>query len=133
MRNKQDAGKLQFRLLPWGAVKLAVRVLMFGAEKYSEDGWKHQKNGATRYLDAAFRHIVAHAEGEELDTESGLPHLAHAVCSLMFAMDLRSKVKEETERTLSIPREVLRELTGEEIKAIFEDHRQVLEPNTVVL
>lgn len=35
---------------------------------------------------AAMRHLAARAEGVLVDEESGLPHLAHAVCSLLFAM-----------------------------------------------
>jgi hypothetical protein len=30
------------------------------------------------------RHLLAFWSGEETDPESGLPHLAHALCGLMF-------------------------------------------------
>lgn len=63
-----------------------VRVLTMGAEKYSRDNWKHVDNARERYSDAAMRHFVAWATGERVDSESGITHLAHAVCCLLFLM-----------------------------------------------
>jgi hypothetical protein len=63
-----------------------VDVLGMGVQKYSEGNWKHVKNGEERYFDAAMRHITARERGEINDRESGLPHLAHAVCCLLFWM-----------------------------------------------
>ena len=37
-----------------------------------------------RYFSAAHRHIHAWVGGELRDRESGLPHLAHAVCCLLL-------------------------------------------------
>ena len=34
------------------------------------------------------RHINAYQRGEAADLESGKSHLAHAVCSLMFVLEL---------------------------------------------
>jgi hypothetical protein len=44
-------------------------------------------------MDAAMRHMRARYGGEILDSESGLPHLAHAACCCLFslAFDLRKK------------------------------------------
>ena len=41
-----------------------------------------------RYIDATLRHVAAHLSGESTDPESGLPHLAHAACSLLLAMQV---------------------------------------------
>ena len=41
-----------------------------------------------RYDDAALRHIQAYLSGEVSDPESGKPHLAHALCCLMFRLEL---------------------------------------------
>lgn len=79
---KDDAGKLRWSLLPLRAMKSVVEVLEYGARKYSEGGWKSVSR--QRYVEAAFRHVVAIAEGEKLDAESGLPHAAHAVCCMLF-------------------------------------------------
>lgn len=82
---KLDAGKRRFTLLPWSVVGEVVDVLEFGARKYAVDNWKKVPDAETRYVNAALRHVTAVIEGEKFDPESGLPHLAHAICSLMFA------------------------------------------------
>lgn len=79
---KDDAGKLRWSLLPLRAMKSVVEVLEYGARKYSEGGWKSVSR--QRYVEAAFRHMVAVADGEKLDAESGLPHAAHTVCCMLF-------------------------------------------------
>jgi hypothetical protein len=41
------------------------------------------------FFAALLRHLFAWWRGEELDPESGLSHLAHAGCCLMFLMEYR--------------------------------------------
>ena len=72
--------------MPWSALSHVVDVLMFGALKYERDQWQLVPDGERRYLAAAFRHLTAYSDGELLDQESGLPHLAHAVCCLLFIL-----------------------------------------------
>ena len=81
---KKDGGKTQWSLVPWTEMELAVRVLMHGAKKYAPFNW--QGLDRVRMLDALTRHVVARQQGEVLDKESGLPHLAHAVCEALFVM-----------------------------------------------
>lgn len=85
---KFDGGKLQYGLLPPLALKETVRVLTFGAEKYEPDNWRRVPDGARRYFDAAQRHLWAYREGERYDPETEVNHLAHAICCLMFMLDL---------------------------------------------
>lgn len=86
---KFDGGKLQYGLLPPSALKETVKVLTFGAQKYEIDNWKRVPDAERRYFDAAMRHLWAYKEGEQLDPETGLSHLAHALCCIMFIEDLR--------------------------------------------
>lgn len=81
---KDDTGKPRWSLLPEGAVSNIVAVLEAGARKYSENNWQLVPDGKTRYYDAAMRHLEAWRNGELNDPETGLPHLAHAGCCLMF-------------------------------------------------
>jgi len=81
---KDDAEKPRWDLLPFDELEDTVRVLTFGAIKYSPDNWKRVPGARCRYIAAAFRHLVARARGEILDPESGRPHTAHAVCCLLF-------------------------------------------------
>lgn len=85
---KHDAEKPRWDLLPTGAVGAIVDVLTFGARKYAPHAWRNVPEGKRRYLAAAYRHITAWHQGETLDPESGLPHLAHAGCCLLFLAEL---------------------------------------------
>lgn len=63
-----------------------VRVLDYGARKYSRDGW--QSVEPERYVEALRRHLLA-ATGvpgwaAETDAESGESHWAHAACNALF-------------------------------------------------
>ena len=93
---KKDGGKLRLSLIPFSSLEPVAKVLEFGAEKYSVDNWQHVPNGPERYTDAALRHLHAHADGEWLDPESGLPHVAHAVCCLLFVLWFRRDVPADT-------------------------------------
>jgi hypothetical protein len=85
---KFDGGKRDFTLLPWAGVEEIVKVLEFGAAKYSRDNWRHVDDAEHRYTKAAFRHLIAYNNGEINDPESGLPHLAHVGCCILFLLAL---------------------------------------------
>lgn len=85
---KDDSGKSRLELLPPKAIGHVGLVLAHGAAKYGDDNWRKVENAKTRYLGAALRHTLQHLAGERLDSESGEPHLAHAVCSLLFVLEL---------------------------------------------
>jgi hypothetical protein len=36
---------------------------------------------------AALRHLIRWWRGEKIDPDSGLPHLAHAACSIFFLLE----------------------------------------------
>lgn len=84
--SKFDQGKTLMGCIPPTAERIIADVLTFGANKYGRDNWQRVPNFEVRYMDACLRHINAHRRGEELDPESGLPHLAHATCCLMFLL-----------------------------------------------
>lgn len=84
---KFDAEKLRYDLIPPSATKALAEVLTFGARKYKPNNWKNCQD-PERYLAALIRHIEAYRSGEELDADSGLPHLAHAMTNLAFLLEL---------------------------------------------
>lgn len=66
------------------------------AGKYGDNNWQNLPDGYNRCKAAMFRHLAASENGEQLDSESGLPHLAHmawdAIALLHFYMeDLNKK------------------------------------------
>lgn len=94
---KDDKGKLRYSLVPWRTLEEVVRVLEHGAAKYGADNWRKVPDARRRYADAAMRHFVPYLRaliaGEDTadinkDAETGLHHLAHAVCCLLFLLDL---------------------------------------------
>jgi hypothetical protein len=84
---KYDDDKLRYDLLPVKALRDVTQVLTFGAKKYGDNNWKITKP-ESRYIAAAMRHLEAYRDGEVLDPESGIHHLAHAACSLMFILQI---------------------------------------------
>lgn len=92
---KYDYGKARFDLVEPEFEEDIARVLTMGADKYAPDSWQHVEDADNRYYAALRRHINAWREGEKIDSESGMSHLAHAACNLMFLMHFdREKNKE---------------------------------------
>jgi hypothetical protein len=94
---KFDENKLPLHLLSTEAINQTAAVLQFGAEKYAEHNWR--KGFAwSRPLAAAMRHITAFNAGEDRDPESGLSHLAHAACCIMFLLEFEKTHQELDDR-----------------------------------
>jgi hypothetical protein len=97
---KDDSSKRRYSLLPTGTINQVVDVLEYGAVKYEADNWQLVPDARRRYYDAARRHLDDWWEGELLDRDKGeekgsyLPHLAHAICCLLFLMWLDNKEEE---------------------------------------
>jgi hypothetical protein len=79
---KDDGDKVRVDLLPFAAIEDVARVGTFGAGKYGERSWHGLS--ASRLFGAALRHLWAWWRGEDLDPETGLPHLAHAGCCVLM-------------------------------------------------
>ncbi len=82
---KHDGEKLCWHLLPFGATAEVVAVLQYGAEKYAPFNWA-KGMPYSRCFNSAQRHMTAWLAGEEADPETGLSHLAHAACNLLFLL-----------------------------------------------
>ncbi len=48
--------------------------------------WQKLPEARVRYFDAAQRHLIAWYLGESNDPESGLPHLAHCACCILYLL-----------------------------------------------
>lgn len=72
------------------ALLALAEVAGFGAEKYERLNYLNGYPWSWSY-DALMRHLLAYQAGEDLDPESGLPHLAHAMwhCSALTSFQLR--------------------------------------------
>lgn len=82
---KYDNGKVPLELLPVEALTEIAKVLAFGAEKYGRHNWR-KGMAWSRLVGAILRHLFAWVQGENKDPESGLSHLAHAGCDILFLL-----------------------------------------------
>lgn len=84
---KYDGEKPRVDLLDPQALEGIAAVLAFGAKKYAADNWR---GGISyrRLIGAALRHTFAIMRGEDIDPESGLPHVDHLGCCWMFLSNM---------------------------------------------
>ena len=94
---KYDGEKPRMYLLPPKATLEVAKVLTFGANKYDPENWRKLEDLQNRYSSAALRHIFAHLDDSELDEDSGLSHLAHAICCLLFKLEIELENGENKE------------------------------------
>lgn len=94
---RANKGKLEWHQLPMFALAGSVRVFMYGGKKYTKANWCKGMPWSVVY-DCAMRHLMAWQRGEELDSESGLPHLDHALTNLVFLSAYRDLYPEGDDR-----------------------------------
>lgn len=82
---KDDQQKPRYDLIAPELLESVARVLTFGAEKYGERNWEQGMSWGRPFA-ALMRHMWAWWRGESNDPETGLPHLAHAACCVMFLL-----------------------------------------------
>ena len=85
---KDDGDKVRYDLIPAEALHELARVLTFGAKKYGPENWRKVPDAEARYFAAAMRHLWAWKRGEDLDPESRLSHLGHALCCVSFLLEM---------------------------------------------
>lgn len=83
---KDDAGKPRMDLLPWSGLETVAEVMTFGADKYGERNYQGLDH--SRLFAAALRHLSAWWQGEDLDPETELPHIAHAACCVLMLTEM---------------------------------------------
>jgi hypothetical protein len=75
-REVRTVPKAPWHLLPYDALAEVVKVMAYGKAKYAARNWeKGLQHDET--FGATMRHLTAWYAGEDVDTESGLLHLAH--------------------------------------------------------
>jgi hypothetical protein len=101
--------KPPIHMIPASALEGMAQVLEFGGDKYTKEGWRGGKPWTER-LDSALRHIIAFNEGDDLDDESGLCHLDHAMCQLAFIREYMVTHPECDDRYATVARQELRDV-----------------------
>ena len=88
--SKDSTGKAPWGLLPPEPIDALLQVLEAGARKYGERNWEKGISWIEIWQ-ALMRHLWAWRKGEDLDPESGLPHLHHALANLAFLVAYRAR------------------------------------------
>lgn len=92
--NKFDTDKIRYDLLPIEALEEVSKVLTFGAKKYGDRNWENGIN-YSRLFRAAVGHVFDWWRGKDNDEETGLSHLAHAGCCILFLLTFVKRNKTE--------------------------------------
>ena len=82
---KDDQGKAPYHLLAPELLDGTAQVLAFGAAKYAPRNWEKGMDWS-RPFSALMRHMWAWWRGEDKDPETGMSHLWHASCCIMFLL-----------------------------------------------
>lgn len=110
---KERRGKLRYDLMPPRQYEQVVEVLTYGAEKYTvygdctcslqntghaascqshkvkskgDNNWKFVDDPEDTYYAAAERHLQKYRLGQDVDPDSGIHHIAHAITDLIFLL-----------------------------------------------
>jgi hypothetical protein len=94
---KYDNGKNRLDLIPVFPMWEIGRVYTFGATKYADDNWRSGL-AYRRIFGAVLRHLYRWWSGEDIDDESGLPHLAHAGWGILTLLEYSQTHKELDDR-----------------------------------
>ena len=73
--------------MPMNVLMEAGLVKLHGDLKYGRFNWREAGVRGSVYYDAAVRHLAAWYEGEDIDPDSGVHHIAHAICGLAVLRD----------------------------------------------
>ena len=102
-------------------------VLFSGARKYGAFNWRVAGVRASVYQDAAGRHIDAWQEGQDLDPESRIHHLSHAIAGLMIIRDAMICDKFVDDRPPSAPEDWMKKAQAQ-TGAIIERQPNSVDP-----
>ena len=94
---RYNDGKPDYSLIPMHLLADTARVLTYGSNKYKAWNWCKGMKWSIPFA-CLCRHMFAWFRGEENDAESGLPHLAHAMCNLLMLVHYKDFYKEGDDR-----------------------------------
>ncbi len=132
--DKFDKGKPDYTLLEDihpGTLDDIIRVLEFGAEKYSRSNWALGRGDYAyekRIHAAIIRHALASLRGDH-DPEHGLPHLSALIVDALFVDSLRRWREEDEDASDIIDIDLEKTYSLEEAKSFFEGYDFAFHPS----
>jgi len=76
--------------------------MLEGSRKYGRHNYRIAGVRSSVYYDAVMRHLMAWWEGEDLDPDSGLPHITKAMSTLVVLRDAQMNDKVSDDRPPSV-------------------------------
>lgn len=83
---RYNTGKAELHQVPSSLNFAVAKTLQYGAQKYAKGNWRKGMSWTSVY-DCLDRHMKKWLDGEQIDDESGLPHLYHAACNIAFLIE----------------------------------------------
>lgn len=130
---RDDAEKNKLDLLPWDALEQVGHVLSRGAKKYAPRNW--ERGMAWSHVTGSLhRHLSKWMQGEDIDPETGISHMAHVACNALFLVayeqrhigtDDRPKLRKYSDRVLTFPDVSVMPRKDAEFHAKTQDRPQV--------
>jgi hypothetical protein len=103
--NKDDGAKARMDLVPPEAVSAMAVVFGYGAAKYADRNWEGGMSWG-RVFAALMRHSWAFWRGQDLDPESGYPHVWHMhACTAMLVTYWDRSIGEDNRNKVETPDE----------------------------
>lgn len=117
-KDKVGSKKPPISLVPPAAIIYLSEAFREGDVKYGAYNWRREKVQLLCYIDAIMRHALAIIDGEDIDPESGKPHISGILASAAVIADAR-------ETGNLIDNRPVKGVAGEMIRKISESNNLV--------
>lgn len=95
----QKEGKTDYSVIPWPVIGLLAQAMEEGAGKYGRFNYRQDPIEARTYIAAICRHLfgdpangtLGWVNGEDIDPDSGLPHLVKVMACCLLVEDSRKQ------------------------------------------
>lgn len=94
---RYNTGKPDFSLIPLVTLEDEARVWEYGKRKYAAWNWAKGMAWSVPFA-CLMRHLAAWQRGEDIDPESGYPHLDHIACNVRMLKLYSTTYKEGDDR-----------------------------------
>ncbi len=130
--NPKDAvgtAKVPMSCIPSVPMAEVATAMFEGARKYGRHNWRKAGVRSSIYYDATLRHLMAWWEGEDIDPDSGMPHIVKAMAGLMVLRDAQVNGMETDDRPPASV-EGWQEVLNEKARELLEVYPYPAEPVT---
>ena len=95
---RDDKTKPRLDLIPPTAILEVAKTLTYGIRKY-QDSYNYLRGGMTvnQFVSACYRHLNKFQQGEDIDPETSMLHLAHGCANLLMLIEgiMKNKITDD--------------------------------------